>query len=63
MLANELAPAYIDLQNDKEEKVLDDLPTKDIGVPPLQLLYTGFVRFLDAINNPKPFARDLTGGS
>ncbi len=38
---------YAEMQKDKKQKILDDCPVPDKGIPPLSLLYHGFGRFLD----------------
>ncbi len=38
---------YEKLQNDPSQKILDDCPTVDHGIPPVSLLYSGFGHFLD----------------
>jgi hypothetical protein len=42
---------YNRLQEDKQEKLLDDRPERDPHIPPLPLLYRGFGLFYDAMNN------------
>lgn len=47
---------YETLQKESHQKVLDDRPDRDEGIPPLSLLYSGFGRFEDdfkaALDNP-----------
>jgi len=43
--------AYQRLQNDPEQKILDDFPQPDLNIPPLALLYNGFGRFYDHITS------------
>jgi len=38
---------YEKIQLQSDERVLDDLPGADVGVPPISLLYSGFGQFLD----------------
>ena len=39
---------YAKLQNDRDEKILDDCPEVDLDIPPFPLLYQGFGYFLDS---------------
>lgn len=47
---------YEGVQKDSHQKILDDRPDRDEGIPPLPLLYAGFGRFQDdldhAFDNP-----------
>ncbi|KAH8990741.1 hypothetical protein EDB92DRAFT_1862947 [Lactarius akahatsu] len=42
--------AYVDLQRDSRERILDDRPEPDHGIPPIPLLYSGFGHFLDIMD-------------
>ena len=43
--------AYSELQNDKDEKILNNRPKQDADIPPLALLYRGFGLFSDSIKS------------
>ncbi|KAH9077730.1 hypothetical protein EDB83DRAFT_2671479 [Lactarius deliciosus] len=38
---------YASLQQNSQERLLDDRPEPDLGIPPIPLLYSGFGHFLD----------------
>jgi len=40
------------LQNDEEQRILNDRPYKDVKITPIALLYSPFGEFLDHIRNP-----------
>jgi len=40
------------LQNDEEQRILNDRPYKDVQITPIALLYSPFGEFLDRIRNP-----------
>ncbi|KAN0139205.1 hypothetical protein V8E53_002706 [Lactarius tabidus] len=41
---------YQDLQQNTRERILDDRPGPDLGIPPISLLYPGFGHFLDILD-------------
>ena len=42
---------YDSLQNDSNERILDDIPTADGNIPPVSLLFDGFGKFLDTFRS------------
>jgi hypothetical protein len=47
------------LQNDKEKRILNDRPYKDVQITPIALLYSPFGEFLDHIRNPPTISDDV----
>jgi len=45
------ASTYEGLQASQQERILDDCPKPDIGIPPFPLLYAGFGEFHDIVTN------------
>lgn len=52
-LSNLNEAGYGELQTSSAERILDNRPNRDQGIPPLELLYHGFGRFYDDLKEAK----------